>query len=174
MDEVDHAEPGPGPGDAGIPDIGRSVYMTSNLDGCNSVEEFLPPPDLDSDGVLNGEDNCPLNSNPLQENNDGDSMGDICDPDDDNDGRPDDSDPYPLLPEFNMCTEDNATIGPSTVYPGESLDCRAQSSITTISDFVIQPGADVLFMSSEISLLSGFHIDVGGTFTAVIATDIAD
>ena len=32
-----------------------------------------------SPGVLNGADNCPLVSNPGQQNSDGDSHGDACD-----------------------------------------------------------------------------------------------
>jgi len=130
--------------------------------------------DIDDDGVGNESDNCPMISNPQQENNDGDSMGDVCDPDDDNDGRSDSSDANPFLPEFNMCTGDNATIGPWSVNDGESLDCRAQSSINTLGDFFIRPGADVLFMSREINLLPGFNIEAGGTFSAIIATDIAN
>lgn len=35
--------------------------------------------DLDSDGVLNNADNCPINSNPLQEDLDNDNAGDACD-----------------------------------------------------------------------------------------------
>lgn len=41
--------------------------------------------DTDSDGVLEAEDNCPLNFNFDQENRDGDQQGDACDSDDDND-----------------------------------------------------------------------------------------
>ena len=45
--------------------------------------------DQDGDGILDPQDNCPEDSNLLQENNDGDLQGDACDPDDDNDGLPD-------------------------------------------------------------------------------------
>jgi hypothetical protein len=43
-------------------------------------------PDADVDGIADGSDNCPNVVNPNQENYDGDSQGDICDADDDNDG----------------------------------------------------------------------------------------
>ena len=42
-------------------------------------------PDSDGDGRPDVSDNCPLVPNPLQENFDGDTLGDACDPDDDND-----------------------------------------------------------------------------------------
>src|SRR5690606_25281811 len=43
-------------------------------------------------------DNCPTTSNPTQINFDGDSQGDACDSDDDNDGVADMGDAYPLDP----------------------------------------------------------------------------
>jgi hypothetical protein len=45
-----------------------------------------PNTDTDNDGVPNDTDNCPLVANPDQANNDGDTLGDVCDLDDDNDG----------------------------------------------------------------------------------------
>ena len=45
--------------------------------------------DGDSDGVPDDVDNCPAEPNPLQENFDGDTEGDVCDLDDDNDGQTD-------------------------------------------------------------------------------------
>ena len=45
--------------------------------------------DGDGDGVPDSIDNCPGIANPLQENNDGDTGGDVCDDDDDNDGLTD-------------------------------------------------------------------------------------
>lgn len=51
--------------------------------------------DLDADGVLDGEDNCPQVSNPNQANRDMDAYGDECDDDDDNDGLNDGNDACP-------------------------------------------------------------------------------
>jgi hypothetical protein len=54
--------------------------------------------DSDGDGILDSKDNCPSVSNADQKNTDGDSSGDACDSDDDNDGVPDISDAFPLNP----------------------------------------------------------------------------
>lgn len=54
--------------------------------------------DLDADGVPNVQDNCPLYSNPQQENSDSDGPGDACDLDDDNDGVLDASDNCRIVP----------------------------------------------------------------------------
>ncbi|MDO8504982.1 MAG: thrombospondin type 3 repeat-containing protein [bacterium] len=48
-----------------------------------------PLPDKDHDGITDAEDNCPEVENKQQENNDRDAGGDLCDPDDDNDGLAD-------------------------------------------------------------------------------------
>jgi Bacterial TSP3 repeat/Cytochrome c554 and c-prime len=45
--------------------------------------------DSDADGIPDSQDNCPVDPNPLQEDNDNDAQGDVCDPDDDNDGLSD-------------------------------------------------------------------------------------
>jgi hypothetical protein len=50
------------------------------------VQDCPPAPDVDSDGATDAWDNCPSLSNPAQTDTDGDSLGNVCDPDDDNDG----------------------------------------------------------------------------------------
>lgn len=41
LDSVDDGDPGPGPGDAGIPDVGGDVILANNLPGCNAIPQ--PP-----------------------------------------------------------------------------------------------------------------------------------
>jgi len=57
---------------------------TNSLAGANSCF-----PDTDMDGIANSVDNCPNVANANQLDTDGDGIGDACDPDNDNDGIPD-------------------------------------------------------------------------------------
>jgi len=83
--------------------------------GLNRVVRLDPFPDSDSDGTRDTLDNCPNIANPGQENHDGDSMGDMCDPDDDNDGILSD------LSDADDCPfgETGWTSSPSTDHDGD-------------------------------------------------------
>ena len=84
-----------------------TVAFTSNADGVFGAHSFdqryqydvgvwMYETDIDSDGVLDGTDNCPQLANPEQSNHDNDAFGDDCDDDDDGDGIDDLSDDCPL------------------------------------------------------------------------------
>lgn len=74
-----------------------------DTDGDNALDIFDIQPnnpaiwiDLDKDGFDNSIDNCPLTPNKKQTDFDLDTVGDICDIDDDNDGALDLNDAFPL------------------------------------------------------------------------------
>ena len=65
---------------------------------CDDVACLSADGDLDRDGVADVDDNCPAQINPDQNDSDADGLGDVCDPDDDNDGRLDGDDAFPNDP----------------------------------------------------------------------------
>ena len=72
-------------------------------DGLTNYQESLlgsnpTSTDTDGDGLLDNEDNCTNNANVDQNDFDNDGMGDVCDPDDDNDGFLDSNDAFPFDP----------------------------------------------------------------------------
>ncbi len=73
---------------------GDNADSDDDNDGVDDITDAFPldpteTADTDSDGTGDNGDNCPAVANAGQENNDGDSDGDVCDSDDDNDGLPD-------------------------------------------------------------------------------------
>ncbi|RJU80791.1 MAG: hypothetical protein DWB99_08065 [Candidatus Poseidoniales archaeon] len=67
-------------------EIGPDGHLYYVDNGKDQVVRIDPYFDMDADGVLDDDDNCPLIANSQQDNHDGDSFGDVCDQDDDNDG----------------------------------------------------------------------------------------
>lgn len=80
---------------AGVDALGRIVLAGQTH--LRFLGDTTAPPDADSDTVPDSTDNCPVNANADQLNSDGDAQGNVCDPDDDNDGRADLKDACPLV-----------------------------------------------------------------------------
>lgn len=98
-----------------------------------NITSITPVPDADNDGVDDGADNCPLAFNPSQTDNDGDGLGDACDPDDDNDGVNDDADNCQYVSNADQADIDGDGLG-------DACDPRDDRAITVQID--VKPGSD--------------------------------
>ncbi len=113
---------GDGVGDAcdlcpGTPDAGQMDLDGDLLgDACD--------PDIDNDGLLNKDDNCPNTLNPIpagltvQPDMDGNGLGDACDDDIDGDGLPNLEDGCPLDAQITTPTQDQQ----ATCFPDSDGD----------------------------------------------------
>ncbi len=110
-------------------------------DGLLNVDEFLlgtglNDPDSDMDTVLDGADNCALDSNPDQNDNDMDSLGDVCDADDDNDGVLDVDDNCQFAVNNDQADGDNDGIG-NACEPPPPADVTEAGDTSGNGDFAL-------------------------------------
>ena len=96
--------------------------------------------DDDNDGVLDNLDNCPKTYNPEQENFDGDSMGDLCDPDDDNDNLSDTLEQTLGLDPLDDDTDDDSYADGIDVFPSDPT--RKKTTHFAISPLDVDMGSD--------------------------------
>jgi hypothetical protein len=110
-------------------------------------------PDADVDLIEDSLDNCASNANNAQENYDGDSQGDACDADDDNDGVADTDDANPF-----SNTQPNVTVGtcatsvPNVVFP------NGLTMMDRINAIVSKNAGD---FSSQLSAITNEAKDLG-------------
>jgi len=101
-------------------------------------------PDLDGDGVLNGNDNCPATVNPNQSNLDNDGIGNVCDLDDDADGVPDSIDNCPLAANPKQLNMDSDEWGNAcdTDKDGDKVTCVSETDCQDCNDLdpLVMPG----------------------------------
>ena len=141
------------------------LFDVADSDG-DGIPDFTDPDD-DNDGLTDDVDNCPLDPNPLQENNDGDAAGDACDADDDNDGIGDALDIVPFVASnFIPCVGAGAYTFTEVV--GGDLTCAANTSITVILPAEVQlPGNLVLIAPVVIFNPGAGIIKIIGSMTVI-------
>ncbi len=125
--------------------------------GNDTIKNFgmVPGSDLDEDGINDGADNCPTVGNPAQTDTDTDGEGDACDPDDDNDGMPDDWEVhYTLDPLVNdaMLDPDSDTYLNLQEYQAGS-NPKNGSSYPQTTLYQLKKGFNLVAIPSEVAFI---------------------
>ncbi len=102
--------------------LDASESADTDGDGIGNNSDLTPNGDTDNDGIDNLSDNCAAVSNVDQLNTDGDSEGNACDSDDDNDGVADASDAFPLDASESADTDGDGVGNNSDPTPNGDTD----------------------------------------------------
>jgi hypothetical protein len=113
----------------------RSIIISSSSLWIAQSVALQPAPDNDNDDVPNALDNCPDDANTNQANNDGDSQGDVCDTDDDNDT-------------FSDTAESNAT-GPGNAQGSDPFNANSTPEVCDGNDNDLNEGTDEGFTNTD-------------------------
>ncbi len=104
-----------------------SIPETTPTNGV-AVTVITPECDVDNDLVLGNADDCPAVYNPDQTDTDGDGLGDVCDPDDDNDGLIDQAEPYVGTDPLNPDTDGDGILDGAEDSDGDGLSDGAEAT----------------------------------------------
>ncbi|MDC0557462.1 thrombospondin type 3 repeat-containing protein, partial [Candidatus Poseidoniaceae archaeon] len=126
------------------------IYYVDN--GQDEVVRIDPLADIDDDGVIDQDDNCPQVANANQENHDSDLQGDACDEDDDNDG---------ILDASDYCATGNLDWTPSLSNDHDGDGCRDASEDYDDDNDGVMDNSDRC-SSGELNWLSGDSNDYDG------------
>jgi len=158
--------------------------------GCADSNSPDENSDWDGDTILNSNDNCPLIANTDQSDHDGDTEGDACDLDDDNDGLPDsvetntgtyiDSNDTGTDP-FNSDTDGDGILDGNDIAPNNISVCPSVNPQLKIvwghpTPFGLihrdEPGIDDLYLLDEDSSLGlpGYPGDNSEEHTGLMET----